>query len=170
MATNGHIATARNDPSAAVDLEAGQVLNLGEFANHLSLDLSQARIILKATLDKRYKSNVQPPRETETLAKTRLYLDHFAVFKEVPDAEAVEGIIKAYVDGGMPLERFETSQLGSLVPICADEAKAIIPSLEKKCGDGLIDEKVLDSLCADLDRAKRQTVLNARRSPDRDEQ
>jgi len=59
------------------------------------------------------------------------------------------------------MERFERSQLGSLVPSCADEAKALIPSLERKVEVGEVSEEDLDGLCKELSKIKRNTQLNA---------
>ena len=147
-----HAAPSRNAPTATSDLEAGAVLKLGEFQNEVTLNLSEARIILQKTLATR------PPRfeETETTVKTKDYLEIFAVFKDLAEAEQVEGLINSL---GENLARFEKSQLGSLVPTSADEAKALIPSLEKKVEDGTVTEEELDGICEQLQRIKRQAQL-----------
>lgn len=165
MATNGHAAPSRRNPALSLHLEASKELRLGEFADDLTLNLSEARIILDKSIEARRKRlleqnpNAQLPRDTETLAKTREYLEYFAVFKDVSDAELAERTINSYSSGGMVLERFEKSQLGSLVPTCADEAKALIPSLEKKVEEGVIQEEDLEALCRELTRIKKQTQL-----------
>ncbi|KAK5071822.1 RNA polymerase B [Lithohypha guttulata] len=146
------------------DLEAGRDLKLGEFADDPTLNLSEARIILEKSLEARNKRareknpNSDRPawKDTETLSKTRDYLEIFAYFKEMADAETAERLINQF-SGGM--ERFEKSQLGSLVPGSADEARALIPSLEKKVDDGLVDAEDLENLCRELDKIKRQTQL-----------
>ena len=46
------------------------------------------------------------------------------------------------------------SEIGSLVPTCADEAKTLIPSLV-----GQISDQDLDDLCNDLQKLKRQAQL-----------
>ena len=143
-------APSREAPSATNDLEVGTTLKLGEYADQPPLNTSEARIILKKTLDSR-RVRGRNLDETETLAKTRDYLEIFAVFKEIPDAQQVEGIIETY---GKELARFEKSQLGSLVPTCADEARRLIPSLM-----GQISDQDLDDLCKDLQRLKRQAQL-----------
>lgn len=48
-------------------------------------------------------------RETETLVKTRDYLEIFSVFKEIPDAQALEGIVNVY---SKELTNFEKSAIG----------------------------------------------------------
>lgn len=45
------------------------------------------------------------------------------------------------------------------VPSTADEAKALIPSLEKKVEDGTVQEADLEALCLELNKIKRQTQL-----------
>jgi DNA-directed RNA polymerase II subunit RPB4 len=150
-----HAAPSRVAPTATSDLEAGAVLKLGEFTNETTLNLSEARIVLLKTLQTREKNNKQL-ESTEVTEKTKDYLEIFAVFKELAEASVVEGIINSY---GQNLERFEKSQLGSLVPTCSDEAKALIPSLEKKVEDGIVTEDELEGICRELQRLKRQAQL-----------
>ena len=150
-----HAAPSRVAPTASSDLEAGAVLKLGEFANETTLNLSEARIVLLKTLQAREK-NGKVLDSTETLEKTKDYLEIFSVFKDQAEAQQVEGIINAF---GIELEKFEKSQLGSLVPTCADEAKALIPSLEKKVEDGILGEEDLEGICRELQRLKRQAQI-----------
>lgn len=150
-----HAAPSRYAPTATSDLEAGPVLKLGEYADETTLNLSEARIVLLKTLSHRAALGATY-EETETTAKTRDYLEIFAVFKELAEAQQVEGIIDSY---GKGLERFEKSQLGSLVPTCAEEAKALIPSLERKVEEGTINEDELEAICRELQRLKRQAEL-----------
>ena len=150
-----HAAPSREAPTATSDLEAGAVLKLGEFQNEVTLNLSEARIILQKTLETRAKTNGQV-EETEVTVKTKDYLEIFAVFKDLAEAQQVEGIVNSY---GENLEKFEKSQLGSLVPTCSDEAKALIPSLEKKVEDGTVSEDELEGICRELQRLKRQAQL-----------
>ena len=84
--------------------EAARTLHLGDFADSPTLNLSEARIILAKSLEARIKRQEErfgPQaaaqraafRETETLTKTRDYLEIFATFKEMGDAEAAERYI-----------------------------------------------------------------------------
>jgi DNA-directed RNA polymerase II subunit RPB4 len=150
-----HAAPSREQPTASTDLEAGRDLKLGEFADTATLSLSEARIVLLKTIEHRSKGGHF--EETENTAKAREYLDLFSLFKDLTMAEQVEGLLLPKASPGM--ENFERSQLKSLVPSCADEAKAIIPSLEKKVEDGLVDENALGQLCKELQRLKRQALL-----------
>lgn len=150
-----HAAPSRFQPTATSDLEAGAVLKLGEFKDETTLNLSEARIILQKTLETR-ASRGHHLEETEVTVKTKDYLEIFAVFKELAEAQQVEGIINSY---GSALDRFEKSQLGSLVPTCSDEAKALIPSLEKKVEDNVLAEEELEGICRELQRLKRQAQL-----------
>ena len=150
-----HAAPSRVAPTATSDLEAGAVLKLGEFQNEITLNLSEARIVLQKSLEQRVKEQ-KHIEETEVLLKTKDYLEIFAVFKDLAEAQQVEGIVNAF---GENLEKFEKSQLGSLVPTCSDEAKALIPSLEKKVEDGIVAEDDLEGICRELQRLKRQAQL-----------
>ncbi|KAK5948292.1 RNA polymerase B [Knufia fluminis] len=163
-----HAAPSRDAPTSSTDLEAGRNLSIGEFTHDPTLNLSEARIILDKSLEARKKRLLeQNPnatehernnaiKDTDTLFKTREYLDLFAVFKQMQDAEDAERVINSYAGG---MERFERSQLGSLVPSCADEAKALIPSLERKVEVGEVNEEDLDGLCKELTRIKKHTRL-----------
>ncbi|ETN37333.1 uncharacterized protein HMPREF1541_08324 [Cyphellophora europaea CBS 101466] len=150
-----HAAPSREQPTASTDLEAGRELKLGEFADVETLSLSEARIVLQRTLEMRQKRG-EPFDESDTMVKTRDYLEIFAVFKDLSVAEQVEQLINSL---GNDLVKFEKSQLKSLLPTCADEAKALIPSLEKKVEDGVLDEMQLDEICKEVQRLKRQAEL-----------
>lgn len=154
-----HAAPSRDKPVASADLEAGRELKLGDYSQDPTLSLSEARIILNRTFEIRRSRSKNPEdalKKTETLAKTENYLELFAVFKEMSDAQNVEITLNTYADR---LGRFERSQMASLVPTCADEAKAIIPSIEKKVEDNIITEEELDQLCHELVRYKKQAQL-----------
>lgn len=154
-----HAAPSRDKPVATSDLEAGRELRLGDYSEDPTLSLSEARIILNRTFEIRRSRSKNPEdalKKTETLAKTENYLELFAVFKEMSDAQNVEITLNTYADR---LGRFERSQMASLVPTCADEAKAIIPSIEKKVEDNIITEEELDQLCHELVRYKKQAQL-----------
>ncbi|KAK4969807.1 hypothetical protein LTR66_011672, partial [Elasticomyces elasticus] len=56
---------------------------------------------------------------------TQEYLEHFARFKEPTAVEAVERLLA----GRSELARWERSQIGSLCPDTAEEARVLIPSL-----------------------------------------
>ena len=150
-----HAAPSREPPTASTDLEAGRTLKLGDFADADCLSLSEARIVLLRTLEARVTRS-EGYEETEVTAKTREYLELFATFKELSAAQSVEQLIDGLGNG---LEKFEKSQLKSLAPTCADEAKALIPSLEKKCEDNVVNEDELEGICKELQRLKRQAEL-----------
>ena len=151
-----HAAPSREQPTASTDLEAGRELKLGEFDQaQTALSLSEARIVIQRVTDARRAAG-QPLEETDNLTKARDYLEIFSIFKNVEEAELSDQIMIQLAHG---LHNFEKSQLKTLAPTCADEAKALIPSLEKKVEDGSLDESVLDSICAELQRLKRQAEL-----------
>lgn len=150
-----HAAPSRNAPTATTDLEAGPILKLGEYTGEPTLNTSEARIILLRCLEARARSG-RTYEETETLAKTKDYLEIFAAFKDLAEAQQVEGIMNSYAQN---LEPFEKSQLGSLIPTCADEAKALIPSLERKVEEGIVLDDDLEEICKELQRLRRQAQL-----------
>jgi DNA-directed RNA polymerase II subunit RPB4 len=108
MTSHGHAAPSRQSPTTTTDIEASSVLKLGDFADIPCLNISEARIILQKTLDTRKQKGAML-EETETLAKTRDYLEIFSVFKEIPDAQALEGVVNVY---SKVLTPFEKSAIG----------------------------------------------------------
>ena len=150
-----HAAPSREQPTASIELEAGRDLVLGEFADVDTLSLSEARIVLQAALDARVKRG-EHLEETENMQKTRDYLEIFATFKDFKVAEQVDHLVSSISPA---LVKFEKTQIKSLLPTCADEAKALIPSLEKKIEDNLIDEAQLEDICKEVQRLKRQSEL-----------
>ncbi|KAF2147713.1 hypothetical protein K461DRAFT_283306 [Myriangium duriaei CBS 260.36] len=65
----------------------------------------------------------------------------FARYKEQEHVQALEQLL----DGRGELEKFERSQLGSLCPDTAEEAKTLVPSLEGKISDDDLQE-LLDEM------------------------
>ncbi|KAK4983655.1 hypothetical protein LTR28_007148 [Elasticomyces elasticus] len=140
-----HAPTSRPRPAPQGDEEASARLNLGpEFSNVPSLTLSEARAVICAVVDHRKKTNrmaLDAERriclvckrcadagiqvDSDTLSKTQEYLEHFARFKEPTAVEAVERLLA----GRSELARWERSQIGSLCPDTAEEARVLIPSL-----------------------------------------
>jgi DNA-directed RNA polymerase II subunit RPB4 len=150
-----HAAPSREQPTASTDLEAGRELKLGEFDDVETLSLSEARIVLQRTIEVREKRG-EHFESTENTNKTKDYLELFAVFRDLQVAEQVEQLISSM---GPVLVKFEKSQLKSLLPTCAEEARALIPSLDKKIEDGDLDEGQLDDICKEVQRLKRQAAL-----------
>lgn len=89
------------------DEEVAAVLNLGEFDNVPTLNLSEARTIINAVVTRRRQIK-QKVSESETLLKTQEYLELFARFKNQEHVTAIEQLLGSRVE----LERFERSQLG----------------------------------------------------------
>ena len=103
-----HAAPSRQSPTTATENEASSVLKLGEFTDVDCLNVSEARILLQRTLDIRKQRGTQVP-EKEILLKTQQHLELFSAFKDLADANALEGIVKVYED---VLTGFELKALG----------------------------------------------------------
>jgi hypothetical protein len=54
-----------------------------------------------------------------------------------------------------------TEVAGTLVPASAEEAVALIPSLERKVEQGKISMDELEEMCIDLQRLRRQAELGS---------
>ncbi|KAL9111299.1 MAG: hypothetical protein Q9227_004176 [Pyrenula ochraceoflavens] len=120
----------------AQDTEASATLKLGDFQDTATLSLSEARMIIDRVVETRTQqaqASGQRFQETETLAKTRDYLEAYAKFKQSDNVLAAERLILNY---GANLAFFERSQI--------EEAKVLIPSLQNKISDqdlqSLLDE------------------------------
>ena len=149
-------APSRYQPIASTELEAGRDLKLGEFSSEPALSLSEARIVLEKVLETRAQQGFAR-EEADITTKMRDHLELFATFKDQAEAEGSGVLVSRGNLRG--LEQFEQAQLKSLLPTCADEAKALIPSLEKKCEDQSVDEEQLDEVCRELQKLKRQAEL-----------
>lgn len=101
-------APSRQSPTTSSDIEASAVLKLGEFENVPCLNTSEARLILQKSLDTRKQRGAMVPAK-DNLNKTKEYLEIFSVFKEVPDAKALEAIVNVYSE---VLTNFEKSAIG----------------------------------------------------------
>ncbi|CAJ0563163.1 unnamed protein product, partial [Mesorhabditis spiculigera] len=67
---------------------------------------------------------------SEVFVKTMKYASRFSRYKNRETIRAVRNIF-----GARELHKFEVAQLGNLCPDSAEEAKALIPSLENKVED-----------------------------------
>jgi len=94
------------------DEEAGVTLNLGEFQDVPSLNMSEARTIINAVITRR-RTLSKKLGESETLLKTQEYLELFARFKQQEHVQAVEQLLTSRQE----LDRFEKSQLGRHTPV-----------------------------------------------------
>ena len=126
---------------ATGDEEASATLKLGEFQSVPSLNLSEARTIINAVTARRRMVKPGKSNDSETLTKVQEYLEMFARYKEQEHVQALE----QPPDGRGELDKFERSQLGSLCPDTAEEAKTLVPSLEGKIGDDELQE-LLDEM------------------------
>ncbi|KAG8631233.1 hypothetical protein KVT40_000373 [Elsinoe batatas] len=134
MATNGSTEykppqTSRPKRPPTGDEEASAQLRLGEFQDVPSLNLSEARYVINAVTASR-RAEKKRPIESETLLKVQEYLEMFARYKQQERVQALEQVFD-----NTALHKFERSQLGSLCPDTADEAKTLIPSLEGKISE-----------------------------------
>lgn len=137
--------TSRPPPAAVGNEEATAYLNLGpEFTGVPTLSNSEARILITAITDQQRKVNPNF-KESETLSKTQDYLQLFARFKHQSTITQCESILR----GVESLQPFERSQLGTLLPQDAEEAKTLIPSLANKIGD-----EQLQQLCEEMEELR----------------
>lgn len=105
-----HVPHMNSRPKRPVtgDEEATSELRLGEFQNVPTLNLSEARTIINAVVQRRRQIK-QKVVESETLLKTQEYLELFARFKNTEHVNSVEQLLGTRTE----LERFERSQLGA---------------------------------------------------------
>lgn len=139
------VSVSRPRRPATGDEEASATLHLGEFQDVPSLNLSEARTIINAVTARRRQlgktAGPKPVADSETLLKVQEYLDMFARYKEQEHVQALEQLLADRPE----LTKFERSQLGSLCPDTAEEAKTLVPSLEGKIKDDDLQE-LLDEM------------------------
>lgn len=137
-----------------------QITNSGETEQLIALNLSEARLLIRAALKER-KSKVDSsknygedddeeneredeianielagPNLNEIVHKTLNYLSTFSRFKNSSSTETVEKLLNDFSSqASEPLHPFELSQLGNLECEDAEEAKSLIPSIAHKVSD-----------------------------------
>lgn len=137
-----------------------QITNSGEEEQLIALNLSEARLLIRAALKERKNKteNKQPfddaeeeeneredeianielagPNSNEIVHKTLNFLSTFSRFKNSLSTETVEKLLNDFSSqASEPLHPFELAQLGNLECEDAEEAKSLIPSLAHKVSD-----------------------------------
>ncbi|KAG7813585.1 hypothetical protein KL921_001131 [Ogataea angusta] len=162
----------QEDEENAAELKLGpefqleQIDNYGNETKLVALNVSEARILIRAALQERMAmvqklggqdlgfATENPDDETlarmatapganEVLRKTLDYLSTFARFKDAETCTAVEALLKSSENS--VLHPFEAAQLGSLACEDIDEAVTLIPSLNEK-KDEVDLQRILDEL------------------------
>lgn len=141
------------------EFQLTQLTNTGGMEQLIALNLSEARLLIRAALKERRNkllksaldvemdtgaekedeiSNMElaGPNSNEIMHKTLNYLSNFARFKNPSSTETVEKLLTDFsVAASEPLHPFELAQLGTLECEDAEEAKLLIPSLANKVSD-----------------------------------
>jgi DNA-directed RNA polymerase II subunit RPB4 len=162
------------DEENAAELKLGPEFQLDQVDHHgnvsklITLNLSEARILIRAALKERMDmisklngieidntdESGEPdddqlaklstaPGANEILRKTLDHLSMFSRFKDVETCTAVENLLKS--DENSILNPFEIAQLGSLSCEDIDEATTLIPSLNDK-KDQIDLQRILNEL------------------------
>lgn len=140
------------------EFQLTQITNSGEKEQLIALNLSEARLLIRAALKERKNKNknhgfedddeenekedgianmeLAGPNSNEIMHKTLNYLSSFARFKNSSSTETVEKLLNDFsYQASEPLHPFELSQLGTLECEDAEEAKSLVPSLQNKVSD-----------------------------------
>lgn len=141
------------------EFQLKQITNSGEEEQLISLNLSEARLLIRAALkerkskaeNKQFEENedeeneredeianieLAGPNSNEIVHKTLNYLSMFTRFKNSSSTETVEKLLNDFSNqASQPLHPFEIAQLGNLECEDAEEAKSLIPSLAHKVSD-----------------------------------
>lgn len=136
-----------------------QITNSGEPEQLIALNLSEARLLIRAALKERRSkaenkqnfddddeeneredemANIElaGPNSNEIVHKTLNFLSTFSRFKNSSSTETVEKLLNDFSSqASEPLHPFELAQLGNLECEDAEEAKSLIPSLANKVSD-----------------------------------
>lgn len=137
-----------------------QITNSGEPEQLIALNLSEARLLIRAAFKERkmkaeHKQSFEDdddeenekedemanielagPNSNEIVHKTLNFLSSFSRFKNSSSTETVEKLLNDFsAQATEPLHPFELAQLGNLECEDAEEAKSLIPSLAHKVSD-----------------------------------
>jgi DNA-directed RNA polymerase II subunit RPB4 len=139
------------------EFQLKQITNDGTEEQLIALNLSEARLLIRAALkDRKTKgvnghqfdlndeedekedemSNRQLAGDNEIMHKTLNYLSNFTRFKNTSASDTVDKLLNDFSSmASEPLHPFELAQLGTLECEDAEEAKSLIPSLANKVSD-----------------------------------
>lgn len=142
------------------EFQRTQITNSGDEEQLIALNLSEARLLIRAALkERKTKTEKHPsfdddeedeneredeianielagPNSNEIVHKTLNYLTTFSRFRNPSSTETVEKLLNDFGEhSGEPLHPFELAQLGNLECEDAEEAKSLIPSLTNKVSD-----------------------------------
>lgn len=148
------------------EFQLNQLTNSGDREQLIALNLSEARLLIRAALKERKNKTLKVkneendnigddednekedeisnmtlagPNSNEIMHKTLNYLSNFARFKNSSSTETVEKLLNDFSSlASEPLHPFELAQLGTLECEDAEEAKSLIPSLANKVSDVLL--------------------------------
>ena len=146
------------------EFQLKQITNQGDEEQLIALNLLEARLLIRAAFkERRNKSSssnaagdaedddnakedellnieLAGPNLNEVIHKTLNYLLTFARFKNSLLTETVEKLLNDFGASSLePLHPFELAQLGTLECEDAEEAKLLIPSLQNKVLDVLLN-------------------------------
>eukprot|EP01113_Clastostelium_recurvatum_P034003 TRINITY_DN4560_c0_g1_i2.p1 TRINITY_DN4560_c0_g1~~TRINITY_DN4560_c0_g1_i2.p1 ORF type:complete len:142 (+),score=19.14 TRINITY_DN4560_c0_g1_i2:46-471(+) len=111
-----------------VDEEDVAQLRLGDdFGAAQCLLSSEVQILLQHRKDREHGVDVSP-----VFSKTLGYVDRFSRFKNKTALKQVRGMLSR-----QGLAEYEAAAIGNLLPETAEEAKALIPSLQRMTDDDL---------------------------------
>uniref|UniRef100_A0A0M3I2D7 RPOL4c domain-containing protein n=1 Tax=Ascaris lumbricoides TaxID=6252 RepID=A0A0M3I2D7_ASCLU len=127
-----------NQPEDPVEEDATELRFPKEFEQADTLLTSEVYLLL----DHRRQQSEQKEEideMSEVFVKTLNYTRRMARFKNRETIRAVRTLLAT-----KPLHKFEVAQVANLCPETAEEAKALIPSLENKMEDDELDEVLKD--------------------------
>lgn len=142
------------------EFQLTQITNSGEQEQLIALNMSEARLLVRAALRERKNKNLKKseadddededderedeianielagPNSNEVVHKTLNFLSTFSRFKNASSTETVEKLLTDFsAQASEPLHPFELAQLGNLECEDAEEAKTLVPSLARKVTD-----------------------------------
>ncbi|XP_013416928.1 DNA-directed RNA polymerase II subunit RPB4 [Lingula anatina] len=130
---------AANLPNEQQEEDASELRFPKEFENAETLLISEVQMLLEHR--KQQNESAEEEQElSEVFMKTLNYTSRFTKFKNRETISAVRSLLMQ-----KKLHKFELAALANLCPENADEAKALIPSLEEKFEDEEL-QQILDDI------------------------
>ncbi|KZT59415.1 RNA polymerase II [Calocera cornea HHB12733] len=123
----------RLQQNQAEEEDASQLKLGSEFSNDLCLSISEVRFLLELPRER-------GAPDTQVYNKT---LDYVRTFTKFPTQESTQAVRALISRGIEDLAQFETAQIANLTPLTADEAKSVIPTLQRyddEVMQGILDE------------------------------
>ncbi|KAI3384115.1 hypothetical protein SNEBB_001919 [Seison nebaliae] len=119
------------------DEDASELRFPEEFKDVETLFIAEVRALLSKRLENNYDFAIETEDMPEVFKKTKQYCDQFTTYKDPDTIQAIRQMLEQ-----QHLHKFEVAQFANLLPNTAQEAKTLIPSIESRFTDEVLQDLI----------------------------